>query len=59
MTNPLTGIETFYDSFKEARTNAKSGDLITIYKDPKGKMLLKDGVDIIVALGVILKKKRV
>ncbi|MEO6694284.1 MAG: hypothetical protein ABIY50_09975 [Ignavibacteria bacterium] len=57
VTNPITGAETFYDSFKDARENSHSGDMITIYKDSKEKIVLKNNVDITIAPGVVFKKK--
>jgi len=58
VTNPLTGAETFYDSFKDARENSHSGDLITIYKDTNELMVLKTMLILQPYLGFVFKKKK-
>jgi hypothetical protein len=56
--NMSANVETFFSSYKDARDNANPGDLITIYKDLDEQMFIKNGADIVIAPGVVFKRKK-
>ena len=58
VTNQLSGAEIFYDSFKDAITNALKNDLITIYKDLNEQMFVVKSINIVIAPGVIIHREK-